>query len=171
MQLTAPVNHGDELRRFKIPSGFTLIIDSREQHPLYTPNEIEGLEVITDTLTHGDYSVKGFTDRFTIERKTLSDFYTYIGKERNNTTRKMECFQEMITNGGWVGLVIEAEERDLLTGFFLSRVPPSVARAALISFEMRYGVHIYYSRSRLDIARWVLDRSIKFYKLQREVSS
>ncbi len=64
-----------------------------------------------------------------------------------------------------------AEERDLLSGFFLSRGPPAVARAALISFEMRYKVHIYYARSRQDIARWVLDRAIKFYKLAREVSS
>jgi DUF917 family protein len=40
---------------------------------------------------------------------------------------------------------------------------------ALVSFELRYGVHVYYSRCRQDIARWVLDRAIKFYKLQREV--
>ena len=42
------------------------------------------------------------------------------------------------------------------------------ARQALVSFEIRYGVHVYYSRSRKDIARWILDRAIKFYKVQRE---
>ena len=57
MQLIAPVNYGDELRRFKIPSGFTLIIDSREQHPLYKPNEIEGLEVITHGVVQGATSI------------------------------------------------------------------------------------------------------------------
>jgi len=49
-------------------------------------------------------------------------------------------------------------------------VSPETARQALVSFEVRFGIHVYYSRSRRDISRWVLDRAIKFYKVQREVS-
>lgn len=32
----------------------------------------------------------------------------------------------------------------------------------------QYGAHIYYSKSRKDIARWILDRAIKFYRVMRE---
>ena len=70
----------------------------------------------------------------------------------------------------WVGLVVEATEADILAGYVMSRISPETARQALVSFEVRYGVHVYYSRSRRDIARWILDRAIKYYKLQREVS-
>jgi hypothetical protein len=72
----------------------------------------------------------------------------------------------MASKGGWVGLVVEASEADLLTGYVMSRVSPETARQALVSFEIRYGVHTYYSRSRYDIARWVVDRAIKFYRIQ-----
>ena len=83
----------------------------------------------------------------------------------------MAKFREIVCAGGFVGLVIEALEADILSGYIMSRVSPETARQALISFEVRYGLHLYYSRSRRDIARWVLDRAIKFYKIQREVTN
>ena len=159
-----------ELRPFSIPQGFVLVQDTREQKPLfaYPP---DGLEVVTATLGCGDYSIRGFEDRFSVERKQISDFYGYIGKERDRTTRKMGEFRQMICSGGWVGLAIESTEADLLAGYVMSRIAPEMVRQALVSFEVRYGVHTYYSRSRSDITRWVLDRAIKFYRIQREAGS
>ena len=159
-----------DFRRFKIPEGFVLLQDTREQRPLFDSTiQIDGLEVITDTVPCGDYTVKGFEDRFAIERKQISDFYSYIGKERDRTTRKMQEFREISQKGGFCGLVIEATESDLLSGYVMSRVSPETARMALVSFEIRSGVHVYYSRSRDDCRRWILDRAIKFYMVQREV--
>jgi DNA excision repair protein ERCC-4 len=158
-----------DLKPALIPKGFILVQDTREQRPLFSspPND---LEVISKALPYGDYSIRGFEDRFCIERKQMSDFYGYIGKEHKRTIRKMEQFRDMVTACGWAGLAVEATEADLLTGFVMSRVSPETARQALVSFEVRYGVHVYYSRSRRDIARWVLDRAIKFYRIQREVA-
>ncbi len=164
------IHNNHDLKPFRIPKGLVLIQDTREQKPLFdSPHE--GLEVVTATLIHGDYAIRGFGDKFVIERKQISDFYSYIGKERERTTKKMERFREIVSSHGFVGLVIEATEADILTGFIMSRVSPETARQALVSFEVRYGVHIYYSRSRNDIARWILDRAIKFYRIQREVNS
>ena len=159
-----------ELKPWNIPDGFVMLADSREQRPLFT-DPPEGLEVVTTTLRHGDYSIRGFEDRFAIERKQMSDFYAYIGKERERTSRKMEEFRQIISSGGWVGLVIESTEADLMGGYVMSKVSPETARQALVSFEVRYGVHTYYSRSRGDIMRWALDRAIKFYRIQREVNT
>jgi len=117
------------------------------------------------------YSIKRFEQIFVIERKKFSDFYSYIGRERERTVKKMKEFREIVSSGGFAGLVIEVPEADLLTGYIMSRVSPETARQALVSFEVRYGIHIYYSRSRKDIARWVLDRAIKFYKIQREAGT
>ena len=168
--LVEPISHQD-LKLPSIPAGFILLQDTREQRPLFDgTHPVPRLTVVSAALPHGDYSIQGFEDRFMVERKQLSDFYSYIGKERARTVVKMENFREIAAAGGFVGLVVEANEADILTGYIMSRVSPETARQALISFEVRYGLHLYYSRSRRDIARWVLDRAIKFYKLQREVS-
>ena len=169
--------HAPTLKPPRPPDGFVLIQDTREQKPLYGSSSgsggfgsglLDGLRVSTKTLVHGDYSIWGYENLFAVERKQISDFYSYIGKERKRTTRKMEQFRDMASRGGWVGLVVEASESDLLTGYVMSKVPPEVARQALVSFEVRYGVHTFYSRSRYDIARWVVDRAIKFYRIQQE---
>jgi ERCC4-type nuclease len=163
-----PTLSESELKPFKIPEGFVLVQDTREQKPLFD-QPLDGLTLVTDTLPFGDYSLRGFEDKFCVERKQISDFFTYIGKERDRTRRKMKEFRNITSSGGFVGLVIEALESDLLGGYVLSRISPETARQALVSFEVRCGVHVYYSRSRDDIRRWTLDRAIKFYKVQREV--
>jgi ERCC4-type nuclease len=145
-----------------IPEGFVPVQDTREQAPLF--NE---LWVVDKALKHGDYSIKGFEDVFTVERKQMSDLYTYIGKDRKKTTVKMEHFKQF----KFVGLVIEASEGDVLAGQSFSKLSPETVRQALVSFEVRYGVHIYYSRNRDDIRRWIVDRAVKFYKVAREVNS
>ena len=169
MRLKPVTIYKDELKPARIPEGMILVVDTREQKPLFTEPH-DGLVVVAASLSHGDYSLQGFEDRFCIERKQVSDFYSYIGKERNRTSKKMEQFREIVSAGGFVGLVVEAAEADLLSGFIMSRVSPETARQALVSFEVRFGIHVYYSRSRRDISRWVLDRAIKFYKVQREVN-
>jgi ERCC4-type nuclease len=164
MKLKPIYIHGSNLKPFKkFPDGFVLIQDTREQRPLFN-SPPEGLKIVTDTLLKGDYSIRGFEDKFCIERKQVSDFYSYIGKERERTIKKMKEFLDM----QFAGLVIEASEANILNGFQMSRVSPETARQAIVSFEVRYGVHVYYSKSRHNIRRWVLDRAIKFYKVRRE---
>jgi ERCC4-type nuclease len=155
------------LKPFNFPEGFVIVQDTREQRPLFDHPQ-DGLDVVTDTLHYGDYSIRGFETMFTVERKQISDFYSYIGRERDRTVKKMEQFREIVLSGGFVGLVIEASEYDLLSGYIMSRVSPEVARQALVSFELRYGVHCYYSKYRKHIQRWIVDRAIKFYRVMRE---
>lgn len=156
------------LKPYKFPSGFYLIVDTREQLPLFT-NPIEGLEIIKDTVHWGDYTIKGFEEYFAIERKMMSDFYGYIGREREKTVVKMKAFERMVQANGFVGLVIEASEEEVYAGYGYSKVSPETARQALASFRIRYGVHTYCSDSREAIERWILDNAIKFYKTRREV--
>jgi hypothetical protein len=82
---------------------------------------------------------------------------------------KMERFREMVKNGGFVALVIEASEQDVLAGYLLSKLQPEHIRMALVSFETRYKIHIYYNRDRRHIARYVLDRAIKFFQIMKEL--
>ncbi len=168
-----------ELKTPSFPEGFSVIQDSREQAGLFLKyrgtgwlpsikKKYPGLIVTKETLTDGDYTIKGFKDVFCIERKS-SDIYAYVARDRAKTIKKMERFFNMVQNEGFVGLVIEAYEADLLLPAEFTKVTPEQVRQALVSWEVKYGVHIYCSRSKNDIRRWVLDRMIKFYKTKRGI--
>ena len=183
--------HLGHLKPFAIPDGMTIVIDTREQLPCFikalpkkhgkvVKGKYDGklkmlgkytgdLNIHIDSVPYGDYSIKGHEFEFGIERKQISDFYSYIGKERKKTTKKMQSFRDIVQGGGYAALVIEASEADILSGFLMSTVSPNVARGFLVSWRVRYGLHTYFSRDRKDIERFVLDSMIKFYNVSREV--
>lgn len=155
-----------ELRTPKIPEGFTLVIDTREQLPLFTDiqDRIPDLTIIHAPLALGDYSIKGFTRRITVERKTISDFYAYIGRDRKRTEDKLRQLSEY----DFVALAIEGTEDDVLSQHLCTLLSPEHARGFLVSWEVKYGFHTYFG-TRRSIERWILDRFIKYYNLKRAI--
>lgn len=152
-----------ELKPHVFPDGFILIVDTREQRPLCV--RVKGLTSLVDTVKDGDYTIKGFEDKFAIERKQLSDFYSYIGKERDRTVKKIKRLADM----DFAAIVVEATLEDLLMPQIYSTVSPEVARGFLTSINVRYGIHTFIHKDRRQIERWILDRAIKYYKISREV--
>ena len=151
------------LKPTPIPDGFILKIDTREQHSLFDKPP-KGLMIVRDTLKYGDYSIKSMEDIFCVERK-VGDIYSYVSAEREKTVRKMKEFSKM----KFVGLVIEESRETNLYQFQQhTKVHPEVVRAALISFEVRYGVHLFIG-NREGCARKVLDWSVKFWNITHEV--
>ena len=154
------------LKPYRFPKGFTLIQDTREQRPLFTDDAVP---CVTSTLHDGDYSILGLEDLIAFERKQISDLYSYVGKERTKTIAKMTKFRHIIDNSGFVALIIESTEENVLFGNQFSKVTPEMVRQALVSFQIRYGIHVYFSNDRDYLRRYVLDHAIKFYKVLREV--
>jgi ERCC4-type nuclease len=148
---------------FLFPKDFVLLIDTREQNPLCS--NVKGLTVCRDTLKDGDYSIRGFENRFAVERKKVSDFYTYIGRERGRTVEKLKRFKDY----DFSGLVIEASLNDLLSPQMYTQLSPESARQFLVSVNVRYGIHVFCDRQRKNLEMWLLDRAIKFYNINREV--
>ncbi len=121
---------------------------------------------INQALYNGDYSILGFENYFTIERKMISDFLAYIGRERNTkTVHKLSRFRYMINRGGWVGLIIEAAEEELMKGSMYSKITPEMIRQALISMRVRWGIHVYFNPDRDYLKRFVVDHAIKFWNI------
>lgn len=147
---------------YVFPEDFILIIDTREQRPLC--QGVKGLVSVTDTVKHGDYTIKGFEDKFAIERKQITDFYSYIGKERKRTEKKIKALSQM----DFAAIIIEAGIDDILFPQLYSQVSPEVARQFLVSVNVRYDIHTYLDRDRGNLERWMLDRAIKYFKVMRE---
>ena len=156
---------GPLLKPFKIPAGLVLIQDTREQAPLFT-DPPKGLNILRATLHHGDYSIKGFEGRICFERKQMSDLYSYVGKERKRTVVKLEQLREL----DFAALIVEASPEDLEIPYsYSSRITPEMIRQFMVSVNIRYHIHTFCSRDRRALEMYLLDRSIKYFKIQREI--
>ena len=151
-----------ELKPTVIPENMVVIVDTREQLPLFTKPP-KGLLLVRDYLTDGDYSLRGFQDKICFERKA-SDIFSYCTSEQEKTKKKMERFKSF----EFVGLIIELKESSLFQFQTFTSAHPESIRGALISFEVRYGVHIFYG-NRENCARWMLDRMARYWKMKHEI--
>ena len=146
---------------------FTLIIDTREQQPLFQRPQ-KGLNIIHKKLDDGDYSVLGFEDKIFIERKKLSDLLSYIGRERKATVGKLSRVRDF----AFKGLIIEVDESTLYNQQMypqMSKMTKEMVEAFLLSFEIRFGGHYKCSRYRTECERWVLNHAVYTYKRLRLV--
>jgi len=144
-----------------IPDGFVLLQDTREAKPLFIRIP-KGLTVMSKTLSRGDYSILSQEENFCVERKA-SDIYSYV-VDREKTIKKMKQFKQM----EFVGLIIEGKESELYQYQQFTKVHPESVRGALISFQVRYGVHLFIG-SRENCIRVLLDWAVKFWNIKHEV--
>lgn len=149
---------------YKIPADFALVVDTREQRPLFT-SPPEGLIIIKKALKHGDYSIQGFEDKVAVERKKMSDLMSYIGSERERTCAKLEAMRDL----EWKALVVEESWDDLFLPKMYSRLSASTIRQALVSFNVRFGLHIFCHSIRSECEKFILDRLLYFFNRQRNV--
>jgi ERCC4-type nuclease len=171
MKLKQYVSQGSKahvLKPFIFPEGFILVIDTREQRPLFIERPPKGLVMVRDGLRNGDYSIRGFEDKFFIERKYISDLIPYLARDHKQTREKLSRCRDY----EFMALVIEEDERKLLTPdpteHAWANIKPENIRQALCALEIRYDMHIYYSKRKADCERWVLDRAIKFFNVKKE---
>ncbi len=144
-----------------IPSGLVLVIDTREQAP-YKPG---GVPSITNKLDYGDYSIKGFENQVSIERKNLEDFYRSIGKDRERFKHMLERMQET----EFKGLVIEAYEDEVLEPeLSYSSIHSNSVYATITALEVNYNLHVYYGNRR-DCENKLINWLVYFYRMKRRV--
>ena len=147
---------------YLFPPNFCLVIDTREQRPLFHPPP-KGLVSKTDTLHSGDYSIYGLEDKVFLERKGISDLISYVSSDRKNTKAKLERIQSY----PFKALVIESSWDDLFLPKFYSSISNEVIRQSLVSFQVKFGLHVFAHSYRPAIEQWILDRFIYFFKIIR----
>lgn len=152
-----------------IPPDMVVIVDTREQNSPLLARPPKGLAIIRDTLKDGDYGIRGLP-LFAIERKTIGDLFPYCATEQAAKTKpKMLRFAEMIKGGGWVGLVIQERESDVFQWQQFTTISPESVRQALASFEVKFGIHIYFNRDKNKVVTWMVDRMVKYWNTVHEV--
>jgi len=124
----------------------SIIIDTREQLPFDFPG------AITRTLRTGDYSLDGLEDKICVERKSKADLFGSLGHGRARVERE---FQRM-AGFDYAAIVIEANLSDLLTPPPFSRMSPRVIINTLVSWSIKYKVHVYFAGCRRNAGALIL---------------
>ena len=133
---------------------FTVVIDSREQHP-YT----FGRSIIK-ALKSGDYSILGLEDRITIERKTKEDAYSSLGAGRARFEKELIRLSEY----DYGAIVIESNLDDFLHAPAYTQMNPKAAMNSLVSWSVRYKVFIFFASDRLHAMALVYRLLEKYFK-------
>ncbi len=120
-----------------------ILIDTREQAPF----TFRGYQADPEpaTLPVGDYSLPGFQDRVSIERKSLDDL---VGCLRGSNR---ERFERELARGRHYDLfvvVVEASLADVSQGRYRSEMKPHSALQSLITFQVRYRVPFMWCGNR-----------------------
>ena len=144
------------------PDGFTLVIDTREQDAFFK-RPLKGLTIVRDTLQTGDYSVRGFENCIAVERKSLPDFLSSIGHNRDRFQEELGRLQGYERR--WIFL--ESIHEDCLKFNEFSQMHPNNVRQTIASIEIRYGIPIYFQPDRHFMERHLLDLFVKYYRVKR----
>jgi len=127
-----------------------IVVDNREQHPftfqgIKPSKEAPAPKIVNGTLHTGDYSLQGYEDLITIERKSLVDLYSTFGKGRERFERELERMSHM----KFAGVAIEAGWDEILNRPpSRSKLPPKVIFVSITVWEQRYGVHFWPCENR-----------------------
>lgn len=154
-----------------IASSFAIAIDNSEKTP-WKFDDIASNEgskprplivpTVSKSLDTGDYSIVGFEQRITIERKSLGDLYGTLGSGRDRFERELERMASFEV----AMVVIEADLLDIMTRPpEHSRVPPSAIQGSIIAYSQRFRNVKWWPLPNRDAAeRWAFRQLDRFYR-------
>ena len=131
----------------KAPKTLHVLVDTREQTEWRFS---EACTVERVTLSEGDYSIAGFSDRVRVERKSLADLVGSItvGRERFVS----EC--QRLTAYKFRALVIEATIEDVEVHAYRSETSPKSVLGSVFSLFVDYGLPAFWCENSRGAAQW-----------------
>lgn len=154
-------------RRKKQP--ITIIEDTREQTPL--TEWPDGVAVVPGTLHTGDYSIQGWENCFTIERKSLTDLAgTMISGYQPDSEKPKKRFNrelERMRHYDCAAVIVTATPEEVLN---FKHNCGMDAQGALWNFALSvfatYGTPVFLIGSEANAARWIADLARHYLKVR-----
>ena len=149
-----------------------IVYDTREQRPLSFKRykKVDGTSRIT--LKTGDYSVRGYEDKISIERKSAIDLFGTLGKGSERFKKELLRARDL----DFFGMVIESpydEIRDkTFKNAFRSKMRGDVILKRLHTMMVKYRMHVFFARSRSEATGWIVrtfDSYIRFKEKEDSV--
>ena len=109
------------------PEQLMAIVDTREQMPF----DLAPLQVKTETLTTGDYSIAGLTHCIALERKSLSDLVSCCGAERERFERELRRMLAYETRA----VIVESDWGQIEAGEWRSHIKPKSVIGSILGWK------------------------------------
>lgn len=151
-----PPKKKDLLIPGKGKQSFTIVVDTREQHP-YT-----FADMVSRKLDHGDYSVSGMERMVSIERKSMQDLHGSFTHGRARFQK--ECLA--LSQYAFAALIIEGSYLELLSPVKMSKAKPESIAASVLSWSIKYGLHVYFAENRAggeDLVFRLLNQAVRLW--------
>lgn len=141
----------------------TIIIDTREQKP-YSFNP-QLAESIRQALPAGDYSLIGFEDVVSVERKSLDDLVGTIIQNRERFIRELIKLQPY----EYACVVVEGTLKQIMAGTYRSEAHPNSVLGTMVAMTVDYKIPFYLCHNR-DHAQAYTERYLLrvYKKMQRD---
>jgi len=172
------------------PESPTLLIDSREQTPLFIAQPFrdqfrslkssEGkksvpipedwihdatMPIEKATLYTGDYSLKGAENLFAVERKSLSDL---VGSITNDRVRfEKECLR--LRGLRFKRVFVIGTEQDIKDGNYRSRATPASVWGSMRHFEVRYDLPFIFCKDEREACQRLSEWTLVFWRECRKI--
>lgn len=130
---------------FKAPP-YVIAVDTREQDPF----PLTGFAFMRKTLRTGDYSIIGFDDRVTVERKSVADLWGSMSTGRARFERCVKRMAELDR----AAIVIEGSLTQAATQpSRIQRVLPASVIGGLISWSCQFALPVFFCDTREQAER------------------
>jgi ERCC4-type nuclease len=154
---------------------FTLVVDTREQHPytfnnLYDNKDWKGrsalliVPTVRGTLKVGDYSIREYEELIAIERKSREDLWQSVFHARENFMGRLERMQSF----AWSAIMIEASWDGMLVNpDFAGGNPKSLSRT-IQSWMIKYRLTHWVMAPNRDFAEALTFRLLQKFWMERQ---
>ena len=160
---------------------FVITQDIQEKQPLI----FKDVEVEIEHLKTGDYSIKGYHDRFTVEHKTILDLIgtcdhnTVKGRKDSNYARFKRELTRMKDGFDFYAIVISGGAEEMLPACYkiaamqseagYKRIVAPIARfngviGSLKGLRVDYNCHFYFKGTKELAAEWIVEQAEYFLR-------
>jgi len=139
---------------------YKIVVDTREQLPLWKTKTVK------KKLDVGDYSIEGYEDRISIERKSLPDLFGTLGKGHKRFKKELGRAEKL----DYFAIVIDGSYTKCVTkdfpGSYHSKMRGYVITAILFTLHIKYGINIFFATDRVESKKIIKEIFKSFIKVQ-----
>jgi DNA excision repair protein ERCC-4 len=118
-----------------------IVVDTREQVPWEFSSRVA---TVRRALPAGDYSLDGYEQRITVERKSLADYIRSVIQQRERFGRELRT----LAGYDFAAVVVEAAWPDVVGGRYAGGVKPASVVGATVSIMVDIGVPVLFAGDR-----------------------
>jgi DNA excision repair protein ERCC-4 len=138
-----------------------IIIDTREQKPLWKKST-KKYKIENKKLDVGDYSLKGYENKFALERKSQLDLFGTLGKDHKRFKKEILRALEY----DYFAIIVEDNYDNILNkkfeNSFRSKMRGYIITSILFTIHLKYKIPIFFANDRNE-AKKIIKELMKAY--------